>query len=594
MPRTLRSVLLVLLAVSAVRAGAQTGQGVSIPALKAHTSYLASDALQGRATGTAGNDSAAAYVHDRLAALGLTLLYDNGYQSFDVTTGLAVGPKSALTVAGRAWSAGADFIPLGFSADARVDARVVFAGHGIEVKGDSLSWHDYEGLEVKDAWVMLLRGAPDDKNSMFDAGSGMLAKALAAKDRGAAGVLLVAGPSVSKDDVPATLDMRSGDNSIGIPVLSIRRAVADALLAGKGTTLAKEEAGIAERHAPHSFDCGVSASGEAQVTRITARTRNVAAMLPGSDPRVKDQVVIVGAHFDHLGMGGPGSGSRRPDTLAVHNGADDNASGTAAVLEIARVLAALPERPRRSIVFAGFTGEEMGVLGSKQFANKPPVDLARADLMVNLDMVGRYDTSKSGLSIGGVGTARGLERLVTEKAAAAGMKIVTSPEGYGPSDHASFYTKNVPVLFFFTGAHEDYHTPDDDADRLNYDGQKRVTDLATAVILAIADQDSTLAFQEAGPKEQADGRRNLKVTLGIMPDVSGSTDVKGLRADAVVKGKPAAAAGMLKGDVITAIEGKPVTGIYDYMARLGECKPGQRVTVEVLRNGEKVVLIVQL
>jgi hypothetical protein len=292
-------------------------------------------------------------------------------------------------------------------------------------------------------------------------------------------------------------------------------------------------------------------------------------------------------------MGGPGSGSRRPDTLAVHNGADDNASGTAAIMEIIERLAAMQPHPRRSIVFASFSAEEMGLLGSKEFVNHPPVDLSKVQAMVNLDMVGRLDPKTHGISIGGVGTAKGLEDRVRKYTEQHGLHATFSQEGYGPSDHASFYTKDIPVLFFFTGINEDYHTPDDDADRINYEGEKQVADCVADIVADLANGDERLAFTEAGPKQPKEGRRRFKVTLGIMPDVTGG-DGSGLRVDAVMDGRPAKVAGMLKGDVIVSMEGKSVTNIYDYMARLSECKSGQRISVEVRRGDEVKVLIVQL
>jgi hypothetical protein len=323
-------------------------------------------------------------------------------------------------------------------------------------------------------------------------------------------------------------------------------------------------------------------------------TSNVLAYIEGTDYRLKDEVIVIGAHYDHLGYGGPNSGSRRPDTNAIHNGADDNASGVAALLEVAQYLFEHSDKLRRSVLFIAFTAEEMGVIGSKYFVNNCPIERSRIKYMLNMDMVGRYDEDKDKLRIGGTGTALGMGDYLEQIAMRHGVELEMSPEGYGPSDHASFYVENIPVLFFFTGAHEQYHTPEDDADLVLYDGMEEIAAFVADVTVALAGRGTTMAFQEAGPKEQQVGRTRLRVTLGIMPDYGATEGTTGLRVDAVLEDRPAKRAGMLKGDVIVAVEGKQVTNIYDYMYRLGELRPGQRATVDVVRNGEKVILIVDL
>jgi len=330
-----------------------------------------------------------------------------------------------------------------------------------------------------------------------------------------------------------------------------------------------------------------------QVIKKQETTQNVVAVLPGNDPLLKNKYVVIGAHYDHLGMGGMGSGSRRPDTIAVHNGADDNASGVASMLELAEKMAAHKKDFKRSVIFIAFGAEEMGLLGSKFFTGNSPVDLENIELMINLDMVGSLNKETKTLTIGGTGTAIGLSDLTAQLADTNKFSIKQSNEGYGPSDHASFYMKDIPVLFFFTGVTQEYHTPYDDADSLNYAGQETVTNYVYDLAMAVNNRNESLVYQEAGPKERPGGRRSLKVTLGIMPDYA-SENTNGLRADMVIKGRPADRAGMQDGDVIVAMDGKPVGDIYEYMARLQEFEKGQRISVEVLRNGEKHILIVEL
>ena len=321
-----------------------------------------------------------------------------------------------------------------------------------------------------------------------------------------------------------------------------------------------------------------------------AQTRNVVALLPGTDSGLKNEYIVVGAHFDHLGMGGPGSGSRMVDTSAVHNGADDNASGVAMIIQLAEKLAAQKSN-KRSIVFAAFSAEEMGLVGSKEFVNKPPVEMAKIKAMFNFDMVGRFDEKNNGLSIGGSQTGKESEELMNRLN--SGFNLAFSPEGVGPSDHASFYLQNIPVFFISTGAHPDYHTPFDDADRINYEGEKRIGDYAFALISEVANRQNDLTFQEAGPKFQRSRGGRLKVTFGIMPDYAG-LEKRGLRIDAVTPGKPADKGGMKKGDIITAVEGKKVGGIHDYMSRLQALKVGQQVSVDIIRDDKPMVLIIQL
>ena len=311
--------------------------------------------------------------------------------------------------------------------------------------------------------------------------------------------------------------------------------------------------------------------------------RNVEMLLPGEDPKLKDEYIILGAHFDHLGMGGPGSGSRALDTIGIHHGADDNASGVAMMMELAEKFAKTKGSHKRSIICLAFSGEEEGLLGSKYFVSDPGIDLSKVNVMINMDMVGRLNETNN-LQIGGVGTAAGLKDIVYAHTDTSIIKLTLSEEGYGPSDHSSFYGKNIPVLFYFTGAHMDYHTPKDTWEKINYKGMVEISDLVFNVAEDLASENARLIFKEAGPKAEAvKYKRGKGVTLGIMPDFAGVVK-NGLRADFITPGKPAALGGMQKGDIITFIDGKPVNNIQDYMFRMGQLKHGQTISVEVLRG----------
>jgi Zn-dependent M28 family amino/carboxypeptidase len=316
-------------------------------------------------------------------------------------------------------------------------------------------------------------------------------------------------------------------------------------------------------------------------------------VLPGEDEQLKDEYIIVGAHFDHLGLGGPGSSSMAGDTLAIHHGADDNASGVSLMIELAEKFAMTKGSHKRSIVCIAFGAEELGLLGSKYFAENPGIDLSRVNAMINLDMVGRLQETNT-LQVSGIGTAEGLRELVVSETDTNRVKLVFSDEGSGRSDHTSFYGKNIPVLFYFTGAHTDYHKPSDTYDRINYPGMVTISTLIFKVSAKLATSPERLRFREAGPKPETRRiTRKKMITLGIMPDYAGIVK-NGLRADEVYPGRPGAMGGMKKGDIITAINGKTVNNIQDYMFRMGQLKYGQMITVEVLRGDEKIVLLIQL
>jgi len=563
--------------------------------IREHISFLASDSLKGRKPGTREGDIAAEYIRVRVVKNGLTPLGENGLQYFNVITSVELGERNSLSFGTFQGENKRDYIPLSFSANGKVTADVAFAGYGLDFTADSISWRDYEGMDVAGKWVMILFGYPEVKiqQGEFEKLSPIHRKILAAKDKGCAGVLFVSGEKYDPKDELTVLYYEQGKSSVGIPVIHLKRNVADSLLAGSGRTISSLEATVLAEKKPVSFATTRLLTAEIDVVKKEVRTQNVVAVLEGADKNLKNEYLVLGAHYDHLGFGGMGSGSRWPDTLAIHNGADDNASGVAGILEIIEKLAANRKSLKRSILFISFGAEEMGTVGSKYFLNHPLVDLAKIRYMFNLDMVGRLDKESQSLSVSGTGTAVGLDSVVKTHTRVSGLSARLSPDGYGPSDHAPFYISNISVLSFMTSIHTDYHTPVDDVDKINFEGEKKIADLVYSLITDLSSRSEVLAFQEAGPKTQVGMTRRFKVTLGIMPDVV-SSDVKGLRADAVLPGRPAANAGMQKGDIIVAMEGKPINDIYEYMHRLADFKVGQRISIEVLRNGKKEILIVEL
>lgn len=585
--------ILILLLSAAGCNSPEENPGITVNELRGHVTYLASDELGGRYPGTRGAEKAADYIRDGFEEAGLTLFEDSGYQNFSVTMGREPGSNNTLSMKGQRLRMGEDFTPLPFSGNGKHSGEVVFAGYGLQTEARGFTWDDYSGNNVNGRWVMILRGAPDkDQLKRYFMGKTRdREKALTAKDQGAAGILFVSG--FHYDSTDRLVNPRVKKGNIEIPALHITRDAANKILVDR--TIRELEEKITHRGQPHTFKLSkeITASCDLKPTKATAR--NVIGLLKSTAEQAPDRYIVVGGHYDHLGMGGEGTGSRRPDTTAIHNGADDNASGIAAMMEIAEKLAEKRDSLQSHFIFVAFDAEEMGLLGSRYFMSHPPVNKQSMEAMINLDMIGRLRDANS-LQVGGIGTAAESEKIIHRLNDTSDFQLGLTREGYGPSDHSSFYSQDIPVFFFSTGPHLDYHTPADDAEKLNYRGLQKVSDLVYRLALQLANLDSGLAFRQAGPKmkeQQARHGEEMQVTLGIMPDFAGVVK-KGLRADLVIEDKPADRAGMKNGDIITAVEGKKISDIYDYMDRMSEFQSGETITVEILRDEKQKVLMVQL
>ncbi len=582
-------VLSVFLMVSCVIQQKIDNPEISTDELKSHIKYLASEELAGRYPGTEGDQLSADYIARQFKDLGLKPLTKNYLQPFEVATSVGLGENNFLVYEGDSAVLRKDFIASSIAEDAALKSGICFVGYGFDINTNEIQWNDYEGMDVNGKWVLVLKGEPeiDSLQSPYIRFSKDHFKVMTAKDHGAAGVLFVAGQHFSMRDV---LDEPSRKTTTaGIPVIQLSRQFTNKILEeSKIEDLEKE---LNTKRKPLSFALNKTLEAQSDIDIKKAKTYNVIAYIEGTDAALKDEFVVIGGHYDHLGMGGEGSSSRRQDTIAPHYGADDNASGVAALIELAEKFAAQKQN-KRSLVFIAFGAEEMGLLGSEYFTEKEIIDSGKISAMINLDMIGRLKADNS-LSIGGVGSSKEALEILENNLLAGQFKIGTSNEGYGPSDHASFYKKDIPVFFISTGAHLDYHTPADTYDKINFPGLKTVGDYVYELATAVCNRDAKLTYQDAGPKTGKVSRKRMGVTLGIMPDYAGKTK-EGLRADFVTKGKPAYKAGMKDGDVIIAIEGKKIKDIYEYMYRLQSLKFGQTITIEVLRDGEKMVLIVQL
>jgi len=475
--------------------------GASASRIKADVDWLSAPPRKGRLAGSSQADETARWLAAAFEQLGLTPAGADGtyLQTFEFIEGVDLGPQNALTTTagaplGRVWKAGTDFSPLPFAAPGAVEGDVVFAGYGITAP--ELSHDDYAGLDVRGKVVLVLRCGPDgaDPQSPFSPYHALRHKASLARDHGAAGLLAVAGPLTP--GISDELVRQRGDASFtdaGLAAFSVRRAVAEALLAASGKRLEAAQKAI-EARKPASFavpKAGVRLNVDLNPRR--ARTSNVLALLPSA---TSADMVVIGAHYDHLGMGG--SHSLEPvKEPKVHAGADDNASGTAGLLEMARLLTARASGLKRSVLFIAFSGEEEGTLGSLHFLKSPTVPVDRIVAMVNLDMIGRLRSDT--LELHGVGTSPAWMPLIEKANASARLNLKLHDGGFGPSDHSPFNAARKPVLFAFTGLHADYHRASDTAEKIDAAGEARIIDLLAPVVVGVLTADAAPAFTAGTP-----------------------------------------------------------------------------------------------
>jgi aminopeptidase YwaD len=561
--------------------------------VKYHVNYLAADSLEGRLSGTPGNEKAAGYIAAEFARYGLLPLGEkNSYeQRFDFVGGVNLGPNNRLTLqrAGRdtALALNIDFIPAGFSASDGVNGEIVFAGYGISA--EKINYDDYADLDVSGKIVMALRDSPASNNphASFAEYEPIRYKALQARQHGAKALLIVTNADSVAEPLPKLRFDRSAMDA-GLPVAYITAAAADLMLAASGNSIKNLQTQINKTQKPNSLlipETRAALTTDLHPERRT--TANLIGKLPGSDPRLKEQAVIIGAHYDHLGRSS--EGALDPDKEGeIRNGADDNASGTAGVLELAQYFAALEKRPRRSLIFMAFSGEELGLLGSAHYVNQPVFPLEQTIAMINMDMIGRMKDSV--LVVQGVGTAPQWQPLIERLHQPRQFNLSLKKEGPGPSDHSSFYQKNIPVLFFFTNQHEDYHRVTDDAEKINVEDEARILRFIAGLVTEIANDDSSLHFTKAESSQPA--VRGFRVSVGTVPDYA--AEVEGMKLSGVRQGSPAEKAGLQSGDIIIKFGKFEIKNVYDYTYALGEFSPGQKVPVVVKRGQQTLTLTVTL
>ncbi|HYX30072.1 MAG TPA: M20/M25/M40 family metallo-hydrolase [Pyrinomonadaceae bacterium] len=625
------SLFLVAAIFTAALAQQPSANAPSVDRLRQIVTYLASDPLEGRRTGTSGATEAADFVANEFKRLGLqpgvTTANTRGFtpiylQPFPYVSSAELGKNNFFFInQGKAddttqFMVGEDWMPLGFSTNGSIkNAEVVFAGYGIS--SAELKYDDYAASNAKDRVAIVFSGTPDGDNphGQFQQAAQIRFKTAAARAAGAKALLIISDEEIPQHD---RLWKLSYDNAgeAGIPVVVISRKLAAKILLLSDPSLKDYEA-VADvrKTSPPRIDGNINSADimrlpfkglrlnfDVNVNRIESPSFNVIGVLYGSDPKLKDEAILIGAHYDHLGRGG--DGSLAPRQGDIHHGADDNASGVAGLLELARIFSAQDRKPRRTIVFIAFSGEEEGLLGSDYYVNHPLFPLANTVVMINMDMIGRLQQSK--LMIGGIGTAQEWRDLVNKEnklnlsvkrfgrppnqsvtyATAEFFALTLNEDGYGPSDHSSFYSKQIPVLFFWTGNHDDYHKPSDTADKINYEGEAGIVSFVERIIRDVDKNDKRPTYTVA--KSDPQQRTGFNVYLGTIPNYADSND--GLKLDGVRDDSPAAKAGLKAGDKVVKLAGREVKNVYDYTYALGEMKAGQEYEVELMREGQRLTM----
>jgi len=579
--------------------------GISPDDLRQHVEILASEVMEGRLTGSHGEKLATDYVAKAFKRLGLEPAGDDGsyFQPFEFTAGVSLGEANQLTITGIEASpeVDGDWRPLGLSKEGELDAAgIVFAGYGVVApKGDNnqSAYDSYEQLDVEGRWVMMFRGLPEaigaERRQHLYRYADLGYKAAVAKERGAIGLIVVSGPNASVKDelVPLGFDAVPAGSALG--AMSISNDLASVILNGLEKDLGQLQSELDGGEQVPGFaipDLEINATIALDQETLTGR--NVLARLAASQG-AEGSAVIVGAHVDHLGRGIEGKSLAVGDQQGeIHFGADDNASGVAGMLEIAEYLADQRAKGKldlpRDVVFAAWSGEELGLLGSNHFVrrfagNKRETLQPEVAAYLNLDMIGRY---RSDLTLQGVGSSSIWPGEIERRNAPVGLSISTDDSAFLPTDATAFYLKGVPILSAFTGAHSHYHSPADTADTLNYEGAADVARLMALITRAVAKADDIPDYIKQQPGDKAGRQRTSSVYLGTLPDYA-ANDAGGALINGVTDGGPAAEAGIQGGDLIVEIAGSKVGNIYDYSHALDSLKVGEPVKLVVLRDGER-------
>ncbi len=524
--------------------------------LKAHIQYLSDDKLEGRRTGTAGEKQAMEYISNQFSSTGLLPKgTSNYYQAFEVNEGKQIDPSTELSINGSKLETGKEYFPFPYSAPGKMEALPAIA-----VQEADMPWF----VDLKDALE------ENKANPHFDLPDYIYTNTKKAKDKGATALFIY---NTSGTDDKLVFNGKDKSATLTIPVIYIKKEAAAKYLKDPSATI--------------NVKFAVSLSDKKRTGY------NVVGFVDNGAPTT----VVIGAHFDHLGYGEDGNSRHTTTEPAIHNGADDNASGTAALIELSKKLKSSTLK-NNNYLFIAFSGEELGLYGSKYYTEHPTIDLKTVNYMINMDMVGRLNDSSKVLTIGGYGTSPAWEKVINnydffklpyKTNVQPPLVIRTDSSGTGPSDHTSFYRKDIPVLFYFTGLHTDYHKPSDDADKINYGGEQLIVKHVLGVVQQL-DNQPKLAFIKTREAQTTTSAR-FSVSMGIMPDYTWSGN--GLRSDGVSEGKPAQKAGLKAGDIILQIGDFKITSMESYMQTLGKFKKGDKAKVVYLRGKDTLETTVE-
>jgi hypothetical protein len=551
-----------------------------------HIKYLASDELAGRFPGTDGDKLTVEYIVNEFEEYGITPAGEDGYlQPFDYISEIKLGKDNSLSIGNGELikGSGEEFTTLYLSANGTAQGNIIFVGYGINAP--ELNYNDYAGVDLKGKIALMLMYSPGYNNphdNPFSKYERLRIKCAAAKEQGAAGIIVVKGPESGEDEL-VKLRMSGPGETMDIPVMNVKRSYVEYIFTNsKKMTLSEVQKNIDSLRTPMSFEFGGGmAQLKADLERIKALTNNVIGKIEGKDPVLKNEYIVIGAHMDHLGDGLKYGSLHDSHVSEIHNGADDNASGVAGILELAQYYSTKKKDLKRSIIFMTFSGEEAGLIGSGHFTKSELMKKYNIVSMINLDMVGRLTDNK--LTIGGTGTSSIWQGLLDSLNKTYNFTAAYNKDGYGPSDHASFYGKDIPVLFFFTGLHKDYHKPSDDWQHINADGEAKVLNMVVGIVNYVNSLSAKPDFIKV-TEEKKETNMGFRVTLGVIPDYSSTKE--GLEITGVKSGGVAEKSGLQGGDVITKLGQYEIKNIYDYTDALTKFKPGEESEVTFIRGTE--------
>jgi Tol biopolymer transport system component len=583
---------------------------ISAEDIRRHVAYLASDELGGRLTGTKGELLATGYVAEALKNLGLEPAGDRGayFAPFEFTAGVALGEANSLTWDSQSPKPQSDWTPLAFSSTgAFAAAGVVFAGYGVEVpastddKGQRREeYSSYAHLDVKGKWVLIFRYVPEglspEERVRFQRYATLRKKAMTAREKGAAGMIVVSGPAAKVVDQLVPLSFDASMAGSGLAAVSVIDSLADGWLKMAGKDLKSLQELLDKGEMAQGFEIpGLKVAAHIDIRQEKKTGRNVIARLKAAEPG-NEPPLVIGAHIDHLGsQGGPDSMATGADKNAIHHGADDNASGVAGMMEIAQWLSRQSAdgqfKPKRDVIFAAWSGEELGLLGStawlKGIAKAGGDENARLTGKIcanlNMDMIGRM---KKSVILQGLGSSEYWAKAIERRNLMAGLSIQAQNDCFVSTDATSFYLRGIPIFNAFTGAHEDYHKPSDTPEKLNYEGAARIAHFMALVARDLATSEEEPAYREVKRPEEG-ARTGFRVFLGTIPDYSQS-EGEGVKLSGVAPAGPAAKAGIQAGDVIVKLAGRDIKNIYEYTDVLGALKVGQETSISV-RRGDKTL-----